>query len=565
MSPHTAYQTDPIGWARDKLGISEATIRWSLNEAYGAHKWDGDVDPLVLIADALVNWQSVGAESGTGTGKSFWIAVIILWFQACFENSQVFTFAPKAEQLKLFIWKNITEMWPRFKRHFPTAELTDLTIRMRGGINDTWAAHGYPVGLKAGEAVSTKAAGMHAEHLLLVYEEMAAIAPQVVAAGKNTCVSPHNLRIGIGNPNSQLDTLHKFCHEAGVVHVRISALDHPNVVTGDDSLIPGAVGRQSIEDRRRDYTESSPIYQSRVRGVSPEQASNSLFKLEWFNRSVERYNERKAKGTLPTKVTGKGVDAANSEHGDHAAICDFADNVMIRLEDFPCPNANGLGRQVGLEIGGYGDEPVIVPANLVGVDGIGVGSGTVNTLRDTGRIVQAIMFGFPAMKGVDKNADGSPREYGADVNEFLNVRAQVYWQARMDFLEDVIDVPEDPELFEDLLAVTFDDTNKVVKLAPKDEIKALLGRSPNRGDAFVIANWVRKRAAVVPRRPPYEKIDNRASPIHIVNGVLMPAPSREPKSAADYEEWFSGRTGNDPIVGGRSGPHRVRLPRRRYS
>jgi hypothetical protein len=187
-------------------------------------------------------------------------------------------------------------------------------------------------------------------------------------------------------------------------------LDHPNVVTGNPNFIPGAVSQQSIDKRRRDYTEQSPIYQSRVRGLSPEQASNSLFKLEWFRQSAARWNDRKAKGTLPTRVTGKGVDAANSEHGDHAAICDFADNVMIRLVDFRCPNSNALGRQVGLEIGGYGDNPVIVPANQVGVDGIGVGAGTVNTLRDTGRIVQAIMFGYPQMKGVDKNPDGSPRE-----------------------------------------------------------------------------------------------------------------------------------------------------------
>ena len=473
MRLHIAYQRDPIGWARDKLGIPEETIRWSLIEAYGSHHWDGGVDPLALIAEALADWNDVGVESGTGTGKSFWVAVLILWFMACWRNAQVFTFAPKKDQLKLYIWKNIGELWPKFVRHFPMAVLTDLRIQMRGGSPDadSWAAHGYPVGLSAEQQVATKASGMHAEHLLLVYEEAAAIAQQVIAAGKNTCVSPHNLRVAIGNPNFQLDTLHKFCKESGVVHVIISALDHPNVVTGNANLIPGAVSQQSIDDRRTDYTEESPIYQSRVRGLSPEQSSNSLFRLEWFRESAVRYNERKAKGTLPTRVTGKGVDAANSEHGDHAAICDFADNAMIRLVDFPCPNANGLGRQVGLEIGGYGDEPVIVPANLVGVDGIGVGSGTVNTLRDTGRIVQALYFGNPPMKGVDKNADGSTREYGADVNQFLNLRAQVYWQARVDFQEGWIDVPEDPELWGDLLAVTYDDTNKVVKLAPKDEIR----------------------------------------------------------------------------------------------
>lgn len=169
------------------------------------------------------------------------------------------------------------------------------------------------------------------------------------------------------------------------------------------------------------------------------------------------------------------------------------------------------------------------------------------------------------MVGVEKMPDGQPREWKGDVNQFLNLRAQMHWQARIDFQEDLIDVPEDPELWEDLIAVTFDDTNKVVKIAPKDEIKELLGRSPNKGDAFVMANWVRKRAVVVPRRQPYEKIDNRANPMRIVNGQLMKASSREPASAAEIEEWLSGRPGNGSILGGDRLPHRVRLPRRRYT
>ena len=46
---HVEYQRDPIGWMRDKLGVPEHTLVWSLNEGYEDHKWDGDINPLALV------------------------------------------------------------------------------------------------------------------------------------------------------------------------------------------------------------------------------------------------------------------------------------------------------------------------------------------------------------------------------------------------------------------------------------------------------------------------------------------------------------------------------------
>lgn len=494
---HTEYQTDPIGWAVDKLGIPEYTIRWSLSQMYPQHHWDGTPDPLAAAFEAIRDWKDVAIESGTGTGKSYGVAILILWFLACFENAEAYTFAPTEEQLKLYIWKNISDLWPRFQAHFPSAVMTSLTIRMLGGTNEKWSAHGRAVQIRAGEDVSTRAAGMHAEHMLLVYEETPGIDKSVLSAGKNTCTAPHNLRIAIGNPNHQLDALHQMSQEAGVVAIRMSALDHPNVVTGNASLIPGAVSSVSIAKRLADYGESSPVYQSRVRGVSPEQASNALIRLEWLKASADRYEARKLLSTIPGKVTGKGVDAANSEHGDRAAVVDFADNVCVRIDAFACPDSNALGRQVVLEAKAAG-----LDQKRIGVDAIGVGAGTVNEARRLGVTVAALYAGGAPMVMVERAPDGKTFEWSPDVNQFKNLRSQMYWQAREDLRTGVIDVPKDAELWAELVAPTFDDQSKVVIVEPKDEIKERLGRSPDKADAFVMANWVRERAFIPP--PPVE-------------------------------------------------------------
>src|ERR1044072_4908768 len=188
---HVAYQRDPIGWMVDVLGIPEHTIRWSLNPGYEEHQWDGTPDPLVTALTALADWKDVGIESATGTGKSYTASAGgVLWFLAWWAGARVFTFAPKEDQLRLFIWAEIAKLWPVFQKHFPSAELSDLRIRMDG--TDNWGAWGYAVGVRADETVATKAARMHAEHMLLLYEEMPGIPLPVIAAGENTCTAPHN-------------------------------------------------------------------------------------------------------------------------------------------------------------------------------------------------------------------------------------------------------------------------------------------------------------------------------------------------------------------------------------
>jgi hypothetical protein len=542
------YQHDPIGFARDILGVSEAQIRWSLNPGYDAHQWDGSPDPLAQIAEALADWQDVGVESGTGTGKSFWLAVLILWFLASWENALAFSFAPKEDQLRLYIWKEIGKLWPKFQPHFPNATLTDLCIRMRGGLDETWAANGYSVGIKAGEQVSTKASGMHAEHMLLVYEETPGIPLPVIEAGENTCTAPHNLRVAIGNPNHQLDALHKFCTTPGVRHVRMSALDHPNVITGNPSFVPGAVSAASIAKRKLKYGEASPVYQSRVKGLSPEQASDALIRVEWLKRSAARYEARKQAGMLPKKVTGKGVDVANSEHGDRACIADFADNCLIRLDAFACPDAGALGRQVALEIQNDGTNP-----SNTGIDGVGVGASTVNECRRLKKNVQNLQASARPVTKAQKAPDGGTYEWAADGNVFRHLRDQMYWQTREDLRLDVLDMPWDDELAEELTTPTFEDEPRTIVMA-KDDIKLLLGRSPDKADAVVMGNWVRHRSVPVDRTVP-AKVAHRATPLQIKDGRLV-AAKKEPKSIDDLLDAIERRSGRVE--------HRERLPRRSY-
>jgi len=488
----TQYQRDPIGYIRDELKVPERTLRWSLNDGYAGHAWDGTIDPLVVIAEALRDWKDCGVESSTSTGKSFLAACLILWFIASWKHARAFTFAPKAEQLKKFIWKEITLLWPRFRVRFPEAELLELQIRMVPG-QEGWGADGYAVGVRAGEESATKAQGMHAEHMLLVYEETPGIPQAVLEAGENTCTSEHNLRLALGNPDHQLDPLHRFCVSPDVVSVRISSLDHPNVVSGEQ-IVPGAVGRRFVTNKRRDWGEESPRYRSRIRGISPEEAVDALYRKVWIDAAVQRwrdFQERRRSGQPVDGPRAKGVDVARSQNGDQAAAADFVGPIVERVLAFACPDVVKLGERVYEEM----QRDKVKPEH-VGIDVAGVGGGTVDTLHkllNYQGYVQALN-GANRAEGYIRETDGTPYEDArATAMQFGNARAQQHWQLRHDLQYGDIGLPDDAELIEELLSIKTEERRGLTYIVDKDELRSDLGRSPNKCDAVVYGNFVRPR------------------------------------------------------------------------
>ena len=122
--------------------------------------------------------------------------------------------------------------------------------------------------------------------MLIVAEEKPGMDQAIIAALRNTLTAPHNLFLGLGNPDHQLDPLHTFSTIPGVEAVRTSACDHPNMVSRDASLVPGATSEQFIEDKRIEYGEDGPLYLSRVRGISPKEGYNALIKRSaapWYS------------------------------------------------------------------------------------------------------------------------------------------------------------------------------------------------------------------------------------------------------------------------------------------
>lgn len=101
----------------------------------------------------------------------------------------------------------------------------------------------------------------------------------------------------------------------------------------------------------------------------------------------------------------------------------------------------------------------------------------------------------------------SSRRTADNLLKFANVRSEAYWRFReaLDASQpqgSPIFLPPDTELLADLCAPRYEIVKQgkdaVIKIEPKDEVKKRLGRSPDRGDAVVMAWWDGMKQCNVP-------------------------------------------------------------------
>ena len=510
------YRLRPDLWLTERFGEDLTAVIWSdFDRAeYQNHVWDGDKNPLYRIWEALAKGDWACLTSATGIGKTYILARIIYWFLDCWENSLVITSAPKKDQLTLLLWSEIAESFGKFKKIRPYSELTKglrlrVDVREKGSNEDQnagWQAIGFVAGVKAGEKSATKAQGFHRDRMLIILEETPGMPVATMEAFKNTSTGDHNLMLAVGNPDSVVDPLGFFSRIPGVKTFRASAYDHPNLVL-NKPVISAATGWKKTKSREIEYGLESSFFQSRVRGIMPDQGNDSLIHLKWLISCHTKSPEFQA-DPVPIdegRYSAVGVDVANSDFGDKAALAWGKKNKLNLLQEFRCPSASHLAYNLidnaqkleDKKIENYGTAKLAdygIESNCVGVDAVGVGASTVNALKDRNYPVIAIQGGqVDEMIPSEPDKDGKP----VPMYAFADLRSQMYYALREDLQgrKIILDIP--PEDFRllciELTVITFVLTGGKIKVESKDTIKKKLsGKSPNRADAVVYWNWVSK-------------------------------------------------------------------------
>lgn len=430
-----------------------------------------------IVAASVRDHRRTLVTAGHGVGKTHLAARIALWFLTTFYNSKVITTAPTGRQVKNLLWKELraayqSATWP-IGGHL---NLTDLTF------SDEW----FALGISTDNVTNFQ--GYHAPFVLVIFDEATGVAPSIWEAAEGLAVGPNDRFLAIGNPTDPTSKF-KAADDSGQWNViRLSCENHPNVLERRQ-IIPGAVSWEWVQERLADYghDRESALYRARVRGVWPDADDDTIIPM----RLVEASNLRHAQIIEDNKPTGKtialGVDVAR--HGADETV--FA---MIRSTGVvdPC-----VARRHKDTMSTVGEIVALVEERqirVIAVDDSGVGGGVTDRLLELQR-----GKGRSALKAAKILAVNNG-EKAENSDRFINVRAESYWWLRDALTEGTLHIPVDRKLEADLTKPKRQyDSHGRIKMESKDDLKKpeRLGRSPDRGDALVLANIALRRSRII--------------------------------------------------------------------
>jgi phage terminase large subunit len=244
--PLTRYQSDPVAFAREVLGIEP----WERQQQ---------------IMQAVARERRVTVRSCHHSGKTFAAGALAQWWVRCFDPSLVVTTAPTMRQVKELLWYEIAAHQRRSQ--LPgQLNVMDLTV----------LPSQRAIGLTTNEPERFQ--GLHAANILVIVDEASGIEETIYEAIEGILTGPNAKLLLIGNPNNPAGTFYQSHQSALYQSFHIAAKDVP------EHLLPATWA----EERRQEWGEDNPAYQVRVLGEFPNQGEDSLIAMSWVIAAQRR-------------------------------------------------------------------------------------------------------------------------------------------------------------------------------------------------------------------------------------------------------------------------------------
>lgn len=455
--PELKWRKDPVRWARERLKVE----LWSKQRE---------------IVESVRDHPNTAVHSCHEIGKTFSAAVVATWFIDTHPPGSAFvvTTAPTQDQVEGVLWREINRM--------------HSAGNLRGRTNLTNWYMGkelVAIGRKPSEHSPTRFQGYHARYFLVIIDEACGVPKELWDAASTLTGNEHGKQFAIGNPDDPHSEFAANCQPGSdwnVIHV---GYQHTPNFTGEpvsqlvrDSLIHP----RWVEERRRKWGSTSAIFVSKVDGLFPRDADAGVVPYSWATACrVLEYPEG-----LP--VEG-GIDVGAG--GDRTIIRERRGAVAGREATFINPDPMQTVGQLIEKINEWG-------LTKVKVDSIGIGWALC------GRLAELSSRSNPAGTEHTHPAEVVPINFGAGPDEgkedkFLNLRAQVFWEVGREHsrlrLWDLRACDDDT--IAELTTPTYMilDSKGKIKIQAKDEIRKILGGSPDSADALLLAFFDRDYSA----------------------------------------------------------------------
>lgn len=472
-SPFTRYVNDPVGFFAGPLGYT----LWSKQRE---------------ICEALVQHDRVAVKSCHEAGKSFVAGGIVAWWIASHDpgTAMVVTTAPTFPQVRAILWKEINRAHVRGK-------LPGYTNQTEWMIGKELVAFGR----KPEDNSPAAFQGIHARHLLVVLDEACGVPTSLWNAAESLAANDGARILAIGNPDDPQTEFGRNCKPGSGYHVvRISAFDTPNL-TGEpvpEALRSVLIGRRWVEERRRRWGETSPIYQSKVLGEFPEVSQDALISPRLVTEAINRTLEARGPVELGVDVArfGRNETVIYRRQGPVARLVK-----TLRQRDLMtvCGEVVAAVREYG--------------ATVVKVDDAGLGGGVTDRLNELRRdredptmrnvsVIGVNVGAAPTERDVNPAAQApsareAARKNPAPVLRFANLKAQLSWAMRERFEAGEIDLGDDLDTQAQICEIRYGVNSKgQLTIESKEDVEKRLSTldgasgesgSPDRWDALVLA------------------------------------------------------------------------------
>lgn len=300
-------------------------------------------------------------------------------------------------------------------------------------------------------------------------------------AALSMATGPHCRIIAIGNPDDPSSHFAKVCNPgSGWNVIKISVFDSPNftneVVSQETS--DKLTGPEWVEYMEREVGRDSPTWISKVEGEFPDIDEFSVIPLRWIHEAQERWQEwNESYGGIPPEDARHviGCDIARFG-GDKNAFAHKFGHIVTAVDVSPGGDTERTADRIADEMHHRRNDVAVIDTN-------GVGAGVFDKLRRRGRSVIPVNVANRT-SAVDRSGQVA----------FYNIRAAATWKLREDLdpsRNPTLCLPPDEKLAADLSAPRWKTMagGKIV-IEDKGEVRKRIGRSPDRGDAVILANFV---------------------------------------------------------------------------
>lgn len=441
---------------------------------------------MEMILESVWLNKRTSVRACHGISKTFCAALSGITFLNLFPRAIVVTSAPTGRQVERLLWKDINAIYAtsggRLKGHCQTVQVK---------IAPDWYMYGFSTDY------ATNMEGHHAPAILWILDEAKGLPKWLYDSAEGSMTGGFSRILEISTTDGAGQQcplrLHHTTDTGRWKCIHLSAFDSPLVAMDDPDFEkyrrlmnpdlvkygrpehgtewPLEIGREIqltdkayILDHQRDWEIKEPeTWKTKIGGDFSTLGEDVVIPLEWIMAAT---NNTKVKPRPERTCFGLDVGELGT---DSSVLTERNGGVVQPQETWQGVEPMQLAGRVVL---------ITAKRGPIHIDKIGVGSGPFWRLLE---------MGHPVV-GVDSAA--SPL-HDTDEEAFLNLRAEMWWHARAVFLRnyeegDVLSIPDDPALREELSAVHYEiRSDGRIKIEEKKKIIKRIGRSPDKGDSLI--------------------------------------------------------------------------------